>query len=238
MGAGGITALESTFEIMVWNIYKGRHKAWAGDFCRLIADKDLVLLQESILNTVHDPIFQNPARFEWVMARSYKNRTTLAATGVKTGSTVNSCAQSYFVSPDLEPFIKTPKMLLATTYPLKGRTEQLLVLNIHAINFVSFKKYSRQIEQIVGAVEAHHGPVLLAGDFNTWNGLRYGTLLDITKKMGLEEAILTRSGRWQHLNKHLDHLFYRGMDLKKTEVLFNVRTSDHYPITATFSIPE
>jgi len=238
MGQGSMSALADTIEVLVWNIYKGRYKTWAADFCPLIKEKDLVLLQESVLNTAHDPIFQNPERFEWVMARTYKHRKTLAATGVKTGSAVSSSSQRYFVSPDVEPFFKTPKMLLATTYPFLNSSEKLLTLNIHAINFVSFAKYKRQVEQIVGIIEAHTGPVILAGDFNTWNGLRYKTLLDITKSVGLEEAVLTRPGRWQHLNRHLDHIYYRGLELKKTEVLFNIRTSDHYPITATFSLPK
>jgi endonuclease/exonuclease/phosphatase (EEP) superfamily protein YafD len=236
---GGCTgqAFESTLRILVWNMYKARNTGWSEDFQNLIQNKELVILQESILNTNHDMIFQTPERFEWIMARSHKDRATQITTGVKTGSTVKSTAQSFFVSPDVEPFLRTPKMLLATTYPLAGCEHELLVVNIHAINFVSFLKFSRQLKQIAEAIEKHKGPVILAGDFNTWSATRFSALLKATGEMELEEVKLTRKGRLFHLNKNLDHVFYRGLVVKETEVLMGVRSSDHYPITVEFSIP-
>ena len=237
---GGCTgqAFGSTLRVLVWNMYKARNTGWSEDFQTMIQGKELVLLQESILNTNHDMIFQTPERFEWVMARSHKDRTTQATTGVKTGSIVKSTAQSFFVSPDVEPFLRTPKMLLATTYPVKGCDCALLVVNIHAINFVSFIKFSRQMKQVIEAVEKHKGPVLLAGDFNTWSAMRFKALIDITTKMELEEVKLTRKGRLFHLNKNLDHVFCRGLKVVQTEVLMNVRSSDHYPIVVEFTIPD
>jgi endonuclease/exonuclease/phosphatase (EEP) superfamily protein YafD len=235
---GGCTskAFDGTLRVLVWNMYKARNRGWSEDFQTLIQNKELVILQESILNTNHDMIFQTPERFEWVMARSHKDRATQVTTGVKTGSIVKSTAQSFFVSPDVEPFLRTPKMLLATTYPITGCDCELLVVNIHAINFVSFQKFSRQLKQVIEAVEMHKGPVILAGDFNTWSAMRFKSLLDITQKMEIEEVKLTRKGRLLHLNKHLDHVFCRGLVVKSTEVMMGVRSSDHYPIIVEFSV--
>ena len=56
--------------------------------------------------------------------------------------------------------------------------------------------------------------------------------------MGLQEIPLTRKGRLAHLNKDLDHVFSRGLDVVKTEVLMNVKSSDHYPIVVEFSVKE
>jgi endonuclease/exonuclease/phosphatase (EEP) superfamily protein YafD len=236
---GGTPVLEfgNRVNLLVWNMYKAYHNAWEADFRRLIEDKDLVLLQESILNTRHDPIFQTPDPFEWVMAKSHRNLKTLAVTGVKTGSTVKSNAQNFLISPDLEPIFKTPKLLLATTYPVINSRKILLVINVHAINFVSLKKYNRQIEQIIEAARDHDGPVILAGDFNTWNSLRLRSLHDLAKKMELHEVPLERTTRMLHFNRHLDHVFYRGLEFQKAEV-FAVRSSDHYPITVEFSIAD
>lgn len=238
MGGTPILEFGNCINLLVWNMYKASHQAWEEDFRRLINKKDLVLLQESVINTRHDPLFHTPEPFEWVMAKSHRNLQTLVVTGVKTGSNVKSAAQSFLVSPDLEPFFKTPKLLLATTYPILNSQKTLLAINIHAINFVSLKKYNRQIEQIVEAAREHDGPVILAGDFNTWNILRYRALKDLADKMQLREVALERKSRLLHLYRHLDHVFYRGLDLQNAEVLFDVRSSDHYPIVVEFSLPD
>lgn len=236
VGGAPKAAIGCSINMLVWNIYKGRNKTWHDDFLTLAKDKDFVLLQESILNTGYDDTFRNPSWFEWVMARSHKNKTTLIETGVKTGAVVKSQTQNFLISPDTEPVFKTPKMMLATTYSIEGSDRMLLVVNVHAINFVSYKKYVRNIDQIIQIVGQHTGPIILAGDFNSWGRGRYRKLTEMTMGMGLSEVTLARKGRWQHFNQHLDHVFYRGMELQSAEVLFNVRSSDHYPITAKFSL--
>jgi endonuclease/exonuclease/phosphatase (EEP) superfamily protein YafD len=238
IGGACQTALgEGPIRLLVWNMYKCRYKGWSQDFQTLINGRDLVLLQESVFHTKHDPLFQTPECFEWVMARSHRSKITLAESGVKTGSVVHSSEQLFFTSPDVEPIFKVPKMLLATSYPLANNSKRLLVVNIHAVNFVSFSKYSRQIRQIAEVTENHEGPVILAGDFNTWNKLRSQSLREITSQMGLQEVILARKSRLHHLNQHLDHVFYRGLELQKAEVLSDINTSDHYPISAEFRLP-
>ncbi len=224
------------FGVLVWNIYKGKKVGWEHDFHTLVSDNDLVMLQEAVLNTRFDSIFNNPERMEWVMARTYSHKTTSISTGVKTGCSVKSAAQAFYISPDVEPIVKTPKMLLATTYPVEGSDKLLLTVNIHAVNFVSYEKFNRQMAQIVEAVEKHDGPVIVAGDFNTWNGIRYHGLLEIIAKMELIELKMTRQRRPYYLTRHLDHVFYRGLEPIKGEVLYNIRSSDHFPMTVRFKI--
>jgi len=236
MGGGQQEEFDRTIDLLVWNIYKGRKSVWHDDFLRIIKGKNLVLLQESIIGTRYDATFQEPKSYEWVMARTHKMPRTLADTGVKTGAVVPSLGRAFLISPDVEPIFKTPKMLLATTYPIKDSDKTLMVVNIHAINFVSFKKYARQLAQMVSAIENHEGPVILAGDFNTWNKARYRNLLEAVERMGLVQVMLTRKGRWHHFNQHLDHIFYRGLNLKKADVLRDILSSDHYPLTAQFEI--
>lgn len=223
----------SPLRLLVWNIYKARNVNWQNDFIRLTEDKDLILLQESVLNTKHDSLFQSPDKLEWVMAQSYKNLKSGMATGVKTGACAVSTGRRFFNSPDREPLFNTSKMLLATTYQVDGGLP-LLTINIHAINFVSFQKYGRQTAQIIEAVEGHDGPVILAGDFNTWNMGRLKQLHEITNRLELTMAPLEKRTRWSHLNQTLDHVFYKGLTLKSAELRFDIRTSDHYPITAEF----
>jgi endonuclease/exonuclease/phosphatase (EEP) superfamily protein YafD len=235
LGGGAQAALSPSFDLLVWNMWKGRGRGWDNDFQALVQGKEVLILQESIFNSPFDPLFAGNDRFEWVMARSFIDSKTQACTGVKTGAVVKSLAQSFYASPDVEPLSRTPKMLLATSYPLAGTDKTLLVVNIHAINFVSIEKFARQMKQVVEAIGAHEGPVVLAGDFNTWNKARYNSLLTLADDMGLTEVKLTRKGNPAHLNKHLDHIFYKGLRLESAEVLMNIRSSDHFPITAKFT---
>lgn len=219
--------------ILVWNIYKGRNRQWQDDFLTLTGNKDLVILQESVLNTRHDALFQTPDKFEWVMARTHQNRKNGMATGVKTGCCAPSLERRFFISPDKEPILNTSKMLLSTTYPVEGHAP-LMVINIHAINFVSFQKYGRQTAQIIEAIGEHEGPVILAGDFNTWNVNRLRKLYEITHSLGLIEAPLQKRPRWGHFNQTLDHVFYKRITLDSAELRFDIKSSDHYPITLDF----
>lgn len=234
-GSGIHRAFDKEIRLLVWNIYKGRNRTWQDDFLHVVKDRNLVLLQESVMNTRHDVLFESPEQFEWIMAKTYMNRRTQASTGVKTGSSVISSGRSFYISPDVEPIVRTPKMLLATAYPIADE-KTLLTVNIHAVNFVSLLKYNRQIAQIIEAVENHEGPVILAGDFNTWNAERYKNLRIAADRMGLQEVSLQKRGRWHYLNQNLDYVFYRGLTLQKADVLLNIRTSDHYPIIVDFTL--
>ena len=219
--------------ILVWNMYKGRRGGWAEDFRAISEGRDIVLLQEAVVNTRYDPIFTECRNYEWVMAVGHGNRKTKMETGVKTGAIVKSSGQSFLVTPDYEPFLGTPKMLLATTYPVGGGG-QLLVVNIHAINFVSYDKFNRQMRQVIEAIERHEGPVILAGDFNTWNAPRYKGLAEITQALGLIPVPVDRKASMRHFNRHLDYIFYRGLKFVKAEALSHILSSDHMPLSAEF----
>ena len=220
--------------VLVWNILKGRRRGWPEDFSHLVADRDLVLFQEAVLNTPADGLFTQSQRFEWVMARSFRDPISGIEHGVKTGSVVPSISQHFYLSPSGEPVVQTQKLLLLTEYPLAGDAHSLLVLNMHAINFVSVRKYTEQLDQLQLALRDWTGPILLAGDFNTWNPQRLGLFFEVAREANLEEAAMERRSKLAHLNQHLDHVFYRGLKLRDVSSLRHFQSSDHAPITATF----
>jgi len=227
-------ALGPTIRCLVWNILKARRRAWARDFTDLVFDRDLVLLQEAVINAPSDTLFTDSKRFEWVMARSYRHRNSDIENGVKTGCVASATERHFYLSPHSEPVVNTQKLLLVTRYPLANESQTLLVLNMHAINFVSVRKYVEQLDQLADALRDHAGPVILAGDFNTWNPQRLGHFLDISEEAGLIEAAMERKGRLTHFNQHLDHVFFRGLELRMIASLGHYQSSDHAPITATF----
>ena len=228
------TVLQPVIRCLVWNILKAKRASWNTDFTQLIADRDLVLLQEAVLNAPSDSLFKSSNRFEWVMARSFRHPRTKVEHGVKTGCVATASERHFYLSPHAEPVLQTQKLLLTTLYPLQGESNQLLVLNMHAINFVSVQKYLEQLDQLSAALAPHNGPVILAGDFNTWNPARLGHFQSIAKQAGLVEAAMQRQSKLTHMNQHLDHVFFRGLTLRSVESLPHYASSDHAPITATF----
>ena len=219
---------------LVWNIYKARRTRWLADFTDLVADRDLVLLQEAVWNAPSDTFFSQSKRFEWLMARSFEDRQTRVEHGVKTGANRSSVAHRFYLSPHSEPVSNTQKLLLSTFYSLADCDESLMVLNMHAINFVNNKKYVDHLDQLVAALSEHAGPIILGGDFNTWNPRRLDCFLSVVKGAYLHEATMQRRSRLAHMNRHLDHLFFRGLTLRAADSLSHYRSSDHAPITATF----
>lgn len=234
LGSVKCQTLGPVFHCLVWNILKARRTNWVQDFSELVLDRDLVLLQEAVLNMPTDFLFEQSERLQWVMARSFRHRVTHVEHGVKTGCITAPLEQHFYLSPHAEPVSQTQKLLLSTKYLLSDESTRLLVLNMHAINFVSVSKYVEQLDQITAALVPHEGPVILAGDFNTWNPARLGHFLDVADKAGLTEAVMQRQSKLAHFSKHLDHVFYRGLTLRSIESLSHVRSSDHAPIKATF----
>jgi endonuclease/exonuclease/phosphatase (EEP) superfamily protein YafD len=238
LGQAAEISLGKEFKILVWNILKAKRTHWIRDFKELVGGKDLVLLQEAVLNAPSDYLFQNDERMQWVMARSFRHRTTHIEHGVKTGCAVAACDRHFYLSSHTEPLSQTQKLLLSTTYKIGGSADQLLVINMHAINFVGVKKYVNQLDQLDCALAGHTGPVIMAGDFNTWNPARLEHFLQVAERANLTEACMERQTRLAHMNQHLDHVFYRGLSLKSIESLNQYSSSDHAPIVARFSLEE
>lgn len=236
LGNAAKSYLGPEFSVLVWNILKAKREHWIRDFEELVRDKDLVLLQEAVLNAPSDYLFQTDEHLQWVMARSFRDKTTQVEHGIKTGCAVAASESHFFLSPHTEPFSQTQKLLLSTQYAIGERADRLLVINMHAINFVGVKKYVDQLDQLDCALADHIGPVILAGDFNTWNPGRLGYFLDVAEKANLREASMQRQTRLAQMNQHLDHVFYRGLTLNSIESLKQYRSSDHAPIVASFSV--
>lgn len=231
MGHASKQLLGPNIEVLLWNIFKCQKKGWQEDFRTLTGDKDLVLLQEAILNSPFDSQFHQSLQHQWIMARSFRHLKSNIVTGVKTGSSVAAKTHYFSASKHGEPFSNTKKMLLTTEYPLHNHEQSLLVINSHLINFVSFGKFSIHLDQVFQALEHHAGPILLAGDFNTWNGKRLRYINQLAKTCALEEVKMLRKPKFSHLFQHLDHIYCRGLEIVNTQVHTHIRSSDHYPIS-------
>ncbi len=222
--------------LLVWNIYKGKKKNWFKDFKPLAHKANLILLQESVLNDKFSRFLNGEDGYEWQMAQSFMKGRELNSTGVKTGCRVAAKGIFFYKSPHAEPVTGTPKMILGTSYSLAPSAPELLVLNVHAINFVTNHKFTSQMQQIIESVENHQGPVILGGDFNTWSNRRTSILMEIAETLNLTRVEISSPPKKRHFNKILDHIFYKGLQATSHRSLKEIGSSDHHPLEVVFSI--
>ena len=219
---------------LIWNIFKSKKRGWDVDFSRLHPVYDLLLLQEAKINfsesiEVYDP------DYSWVFGESFALDRCGSSCGVLTGSRIQQQHAFNRHGPVREPFVNTPKSTSFAYYAIEDQPCKLLVINSHFINFRQSSAFERQLEQVVSVISDHDGPVLFAGDFNTWNGRRRGHLLDAMQALGLESVVFANESRTFML---LDYIFTRGLRVREAHLLHFIQTSDHLPLSMWFDIPK
>jgi endonuclease/exonuclease/phosphatase (EEP) superfamily protein YafD len=232
--AGGNAELNSRgFRVMTWNVMKNVEEGWKDDFLRVGRDNDILVMQEAFLTGDLRGVLENGI-YAWDLSVAYTFMTTEA--GVLTASLVRPDFLCTLRSE--EPLIKTPKMILMTRYPLSGTNISLLVVNIHSINFtLDSAIFAEQLKQIEPIVAAHRGPVIVAGDFNTWSDDRAAIVESTIDSLGLSEVRFDDDNRTTFFGHRVDYIYYRGLEYDEASV-FRVETSDHNPMTVTFRLAD
>lgn len=221
------------FNMLVWNVYKGQDgNKWAQDFRNLAHNRSLVLIQEAMLDDYMPEVLRQETDKGFVFAKSFSSSPG-KYTGVATGHAHKPTGYVPRRSPGREPVVNTPKMALLSKYKI-AENHRLLVINIHSLNFVSNGDHYAQIKDLFPFIEQHKGPVVFAGDFNTWNVIRQYTLDESLKKYGLRRLPLKNDTR----KMRLDHIYVRGCAPKYAHVRNEINTSDHFPLTARLNCPQ
>ncbi|GAB6264365.1 endonuclease/exonuclease/phosphatase family protein [Photobacterium sp. R1] len=223
---------QGQLQVTVWNIYKEQRENWRTALDAFSDGSDIVLLQESSL-TADFHQYLREAQWQVVMANAFSFLDTQAGVmNLSRNPAKTTCA--YLA---MEPWLRLPKSALLATFPLSDGTT-LTVVNLHGINFAwGIEEYEAQFEALADELEKAKGPVLLAGDFNTWRQERMDVLARFVELLGLHEVTLEQDLRVRVLGWPLDHLFYRGMRLEKAEAPVT-DASDHHPIIARFRLSE
>lgn len=224
-------------QVTVWNMFKGKKDSWKRDYADLTQKSDILVLQEMFLDEKMKQVFGDHVGFEYTTATSFLFDKKQIATGVATASHSSSSFQTFLRSQDREPIVNTPKVILVTTYPIDGHDEELLVVNIHAINFVTDAAFARHIFSVIPKIKNHKGPLIFAGDFNTWSQDRLDFINKMAKMLNLNEIRFFPDSRMRTFGNPLDHVFYRGLELKDAKVWGDVEGSDHKAMEASFRIP-
>jgi endonuclease/exonuclease/phosphatase (EEP) superfamily protein YafD len=222
---------DNRINLLVWNIYKQNRDTWRSRLDQYAQGKQLVLLQEASMT---------PQLKEWISKGQWFGSqvdafkafdTTAGVLNLSLDSPSKACAYT-----ELEPWLRLPKSALYALYPLSNG-QQLAVVNIHAVNFTyGTEEYHRQLKVLVDELSQHQGPVIVAGDFNSWSEQRLKVMSESLSAVGLKEVNYTSDNRTQFITGlPLDHVFYRGLTLEKAEAPIS-DASDHNPILVTFHL--
>lgn len=231
--------LNSKIKALVWNIKKAELKNWKQEFIKFGTGKDLFVVQEAYETDVFHSTINTFDGFEWKLGASFLyKKYANAATGTLVGSQVEASEVLVKHSPDFEPIVGTPKSSTFAKFPISGKNLELLVVSVHGINFETTGAFKRQMMQIEKEINKHSGPVLLAGDFNTWNHSRTSFLNSLAKKLNLTEAPYNNGDARMSFGGHfLDHVFTRGAVVNSAEVVAESEGSDHKPFLLELTIP-
>jgi len=219
---GGIDP--SAIELVNWNVQKGRHADWAAEFKAFSRAADIATLQEAPLN--HSAWKAAEVSHAFAFAPGYETRRS--PTGVMTLSETAPLRQCNLKSR--EPLLRSAKATLVTEYALLGLAETLLVVNIHSINFApGLDAFRAQLAIALRVVEQHDGPVIFAGDFNTWRPARRRHVDRQLMLLSLEPVGFAVDRRKRFLGQALDHVYVRGLRVS-TATSYATRVSDHGPM--------
>jgi len=220
----------SDIRVFNWNVQKRRSAGWREDYDAYAADADLLLSQEASLT--EENIAELDATRYWSFAPGYRHRGEV--TGVMTLSSKKPLTQCSFVH--YEPLLRTPKATSISQYALTNTDETLIVVNVHAVNFsLGFGAFEDQFAEIGKLLDTHRGPIILSGDFNTWRPKRTRIIETLAVDHGLSPVSFANDHRVRFFGNVLDHIYVRGLNPVDADTEI-VKTSDHNPMSAVFSL--
>jgi endonuclease/exonuclease/phosphatase (EEP) superfamily protein YafD len=219
-------------EVVNWNIQKGRNTEWVGDLAAESMGPDLLILQEASRKTVvwQDLVPEHHSSFAEGFGPNW------SPSGVMTVSAAAPITECELVA--YEPWFGTRKATLITEYGLSGTDQTLLVANIHGINFtLGVRDLANQFAQVRAVIDAHDGPVVVSGDFNTWRSQRTRVLEDMLASHGLTALEFDVDHRKRFFGWALDHIYVRGLRSENATTLSS-RASDHNPMAVRLRLTD
>lgn len=232
-----------SIKVLNWNIAKNNQAGvWAKEFLEILNSHqpDVIFLQEVRLCAEAKQIAEL-AEMSWNFAPNLIDAYYNTYSGVLTAAKTHPVMSKSIVTQHHEPITRTPKISLVMEYLLPNQSSTLLTINTHLINFVSLPKFSAQLQELEAHITAHDGPVILSGDFNTWNRSRWYLLQAMADRLGLTQVAFapqeTKKIKRFLLSPPLDYIFYKGFSEKPTSatVIDAISSSDHKPLVVEFA---
>ncbi|MDO6684270.1 MULTISPECIES: endonuclease/exonuclease/phosphatase family protein [unclassified Agarivorans] len=215
-----------SFSVLVWNTYKGQNEGWIEQLEQFSQQVDFMLLQEAS----RERFSQWSKLSQWHMYQAIAFEWFGDGLGVVNLAKQASSENCLVLST--EPWIRVPKSALLQHYQWQDKS--LLIVNVHSINFtLSEADYLKQLQQLSPWLAAYDGPLILAGDFNTWSVGRLAVLEQFILAHQLKTVSFKPDERTRFFGKALDYIFYRGLTLQSSQSVAT-DTSDHNALMASF----
>lgn len=217
--------------LLNWNIYKGNAEGWQKDLSSFAQNHDVMTIQEAYLDDELSGLL-TANNFNWVINTAfYMGGTAAGVMTVANSNAIHSCGFK-----NREPIIRIPKSTLVSYYNIDGHSNKLLVANIHGINFtLGLTAYREQLLQLFESVQHHDGPMIIAGDFNSWSDDRMSEVMQLVNKLALSSLEYPVNNKTHVFGNAIDHVFYRQLEPVEKKV-WQVSSSDHNPISVNFRL--
>jgi endonuclease/exonuclease/phosphatase (EEP) superfamily protein YafD len=223
--------LDGSFTLLSWNMNKLTLDKHAAHYSKKVFEEesvDIIALQEAKVEQDMHMLYTFPS----VMSPNIQTGKKLY--GVQTASNHSFKAYEQHITDTRESFFATRKSALVTFHYFDDDSH-VTVINIHAINFVMHGQYKKELLRIVERIRDIEGPMILCGDFNSWNKKRYETMMEFTKDLGLTQVMFDSKRYIKSFNRQpLDYVFYRGLSIESQKVLDISTISDHNPLIVRF----
>ncbi len=218
------TGLTAPIQLLNWNVQKGESDDWRADLRNLATGMDFVALQEVVLESGVEVDLPHLEHMAFSQGYTTRSRTTGVAT-FSASAPLSECRLSA-----TEPVLRTPKATSIAEFALREHAQTLIVVNLHAVNFTfGLKEFTAQMAAIQQVLDAHNGPAILSGDFNTWSLRRMRIVDELVADLGFSDISLDEDSRKTFNGHPLDHVFIRGFSSVSGETAV-VQTSDHNPM--------
>lgn len=216
------------FSMITWNAHKLADKDFLPDLIHLSHETDLILIQEAMHQAELQNRFELNLNFSFSFNKSFCNSKN-EATGVMNASRYLLQNNLNLVSPVNEPLTSTPKVS-GYSKIIVPEIGPIHIINTHGLNFNLGSDFKKQIDHLTNYIMKLSGPIIWAGDFNTWSSDRMSYLNKSAQKLGLTHLKPLKDSR----NLKLDHVYARGLQALSTEILDTYNSSDHWPIKVIF----
>ncbi|MBE2894006.1 endonuclease/exonuclease/phosphatase family protein [Pasteurellaceae bacterium NCTC 11878] len=219
------------FRLVNWNIHKGEDAGWQETLQHYATQADFLLLQEATQHNQIADILPHTKPWYGIHAGTFSYHNDMSGVMLL----ANYRPHRYCIASEQEPWIRIPKIAQAAHFTLPDH-RTLLLINVHLVNFEwNPKNYEQQLKAMFELISHHQGPIILAGDFNSWRARRMRLLMRLVEQYGMRAVKFNPDFRKHFMHNRLDHIFVR--DLKIVNAWTEKTTaSDHNPLIMDFQL--
>ena len=219
------------FGLLVWNLHRGSDANLAPTPQTLAQGYQLLALPEARLDDALRAVLDR-LHLHWDFSPGFDfNGDPIGVLSAARAPVLARCSRRV-----MEYWLGIPKAALYTLYPIKGSREHLLLINLHGINFsIGTAEFREQLRAARAVVEGHQGPLIVAGDFNTWSAERTRLVMDLAHDLGLTPVSFRDEQRIRVWGLPLDHVLYRDLRVLSATSTRQPQ-SDHNPLLVRFAL--